>query len=130
MSPIETKFLQSVLQSTVEGGKYVTGAREVTNSVKSSRLVVYASNAPAPLLERVRKACKASAVPAVAFEGSSLELGRICKKRYRVVAIGIRSPGTTDITPLLRTSKEEPHDEGLVTLRSSSKPLFSVDLGA
>ena len=106
MSLSESKLLQSVLQSAVVGGKYVLGAKEVIDSVKSSRLVVIASNAPPQILKDVWKACNASAVPVLTFNGSSLELGRICKKPYRVVAVGVKSPGSVDITPLLKAVEE------------------------
>ena len=101
MSPIDPKLIESVLRSAIEGGKVVVGAKEVVDSARSSRLVVFAANGPPKILERVQVACKSASVPTVAFEGSSLDLGRICRKPYRIVAVGIRSPGTVDIAPLL-----------------------------
>ncbi len=101
MSQPDQKLIESVLKSTVEGGKYVLGVKEVLGSLKGVRLVVYAAFAPQPTRTQVAEACVAASVPAFVFQGTPLELGRVCRKPFRVTAIAARTTGSMDISPLL-----------------------------
>ncbi|MBI2184924.1 MAG: ribosomal L7Ae/L30e/S12e/Gadd45 family protein [Thaumarchaeota archaeon] len=104
MSQSSKDLIESVLRSTAEGGKFVFGLEEVLESVKSSKLVVYSSSAPHGNVSRIVEACAAASVPSVAYDGSSLDLGRVCRKPFRVSAVAIKTPGAVDLTPLLGSS--------------------------
>ncbi|MBI4258602.1 MAG: ribosomal L7Ae/L30e/S12e/Gadd45 family protein [Thaumarchaeota archaeon] len=96
-----------MLRSTVGEGKYVFGMQEVLDAVKSAKLVIYSASAPHGMVSRIVEACAGSSVPSVAYEGSSMDLGRVCRRPFRISAIAIKTPGAVDVTPLLEQSAKK-----------------------
>lgn len=98
---IDEKLLVKTLGSIIKTGKYVLGEKEVSQSVKGSKLVIFAQH---PFSKEVFRKCGEASVPTYIYQGNSEKLGRICGKHFRVSVFAIKSAGDIPITPLL----EEP----------------------
>tara|TARA_B100001971_G_C18161507_1_gene521643 strand:+ start:268 stop:531 length:264 start_codon:yes stop_codon:yes gene_type:complete len=82
-------------------GKYDLGVKESAKSLKNVKLLVYSNNLDKVVISKIEKSCKKLSVPTVAYPGSSMMLGQICGKPFKVSAISMRSIGDADISPLV-----------------------------
>ena len=105
---VEEKALEKILQTAVKTGKYVAGLKEVSHSLKGSRLVIYSTALPEKKVSKIIEGCRALSVPFFPYEGSTIRLGRICGKPFRISALAVKSPGEADLTPILESLQETP----------------------
>ncbi len=102
MSEVDEKMLEKALKTVVKTGKYTLGLKEVTKSLKGVKLLVYSNSLDEATVSKMEGLCSASSVPTVAYSGSSVELGRLCGRPFRVSVISVKSAGDVDITPLIK----------------------------
>ncbi|NWG09562.1 MAG: ribosomal L7Ae/L30e/S12e/Gadd45 family protein [Nitrososphaerales archaeon] len=98
---ISKKDLEKVLRTIVKTGKVVIGSKEALRSVKGSKIVIYSSSLSEEKISNVVKECKSLEVPLMKFEGTSVDLGRICGRLYPISAMAIKSPGEGDLSLLI-----------------------------
>ncbi|MEE9585810.1 MAG: ribosomal L7Ae/L30e/S12e/Gadd45 family protein [Nitrososphaerales archaeon] len=101
MTELDEKLLQKALKTIVKTGKYTLGLKEGTKSLKSVKMLVYSDSLEDEIVSKIERACKRSSVPTIAYPGSSVALGRLCGKPFRVSVVSVRSTGDMDITPLI-----------------------------
>jgi large subunit ribosomal protein L30e len=101
MAPVDEKMLEKTLQNILKTGKYTFGLKESTKSLKSVKLMIYANTLDAKTVSNLESSCAAVSVPTLAFPGSSLTLGRLCNRPFKVSALSVKSAGEADLTPLL-----------------------------
>lgn len=96
--------LSSALRLAVESGKVEFGSKAGLKNALSgkAKLLVLAANAPSETAVAVVKYSKASEIPLISFEGSSLELGSICGKPFPVAVLSIYEEGNSDILKLAK----------------------------
>jgi large subunit ribosomal protein L30e len=94
--------VDKAITTAVKTGKVVLGEKEATMSVKSGKaqMVMIASNIPNNLRDNLENYGKLSGIPIVTYEGSSLDLGRICGKRFPVGTLTVKEPGDSTILKL------------------------------
>lgn len=97
---INEKDLEKILRTAIKTGKYIMGAKEVSRSIKGSKVIIYSSSLPENWIPEVRNTCKSLSIPFIEFKGTSVDLGRVCGKRFPVSTIAIKFPGESDISPL------------------------------
>ncbi|MGQ9719094.1 MAG: ribosomal L7Ae/L30e/S12e/Gadd45 family protein [Nitrososphaerales archaeon] len=98
---ISKKDLEKVLRTVVKTGKVVIGSKEALRSVKGSKIVIYSSSLSEEKISKVVKECKSLEVPLMKFEGTSVDLGRICGRLYPISVMAIKSPGEGDLSLLI-----------------------------
>lgn len=84
------------LKVAAKTGKYVVGRREVSGSIKGSKLLVWSSSANVP--QSILDQCRELTVPAFKFEGNPVELGRACGIPFRVSVIALKAAGDADLS--------------------------------
>tara|TARA_B100000949_G_C14089417_1_gene369312 strand:+ start:352 stop:669 length:318 start_codon:yes stop_codon:yes gene_type:complete len=104
---VEDKILSKTLKEAITTGKCIFGSRGVISSIKGSKLVVYSSSLKSPLLDELIKKCDDSSIPILSFKGSSINLGRICGKDFRVSTMLVRLPGDANLRDILDKEIEE-----------------------
>ncbi len=104
------KVLEKVIKDAVEDGKCSFGSKEVISSMKNTKLVVLSHSVPERMLQKIREAVKNSKVPTLNYNGSSVELGRLCGTQFRISAVSLKTLSDTNlktITKELETEKQE-----------------------
>lgn len=98
---MEEKELEKILKGVVKSGKYVLGLREVLDSVTGSKIVIASNSVSLEEFTKLSEACNSASVPLHRYGGTSVGLGRLCGKSFRVTALAVKSPGETDLSRLL-----------------------------
>lgn len=98
----ENLELEKQLKLVAKTGSYVVGRREVSNSLKGTKLLVWSASANVPQL--ILDECKNLSVPAIKFTGNPVELGRACGIPFRVSVIALKSAGDADLSGFTKAS--------------------------
>jgi large subunit ribosomal protein L30e len=104
------KVLEKVIKDAVEDDKCSFGSKEVISSMKNTKLVVLSHSVPERMLQKIQEAAKNSKVPTLNYNGSSVELGRLCGTQFRISALSLKTLSDTNlktITKELETEKQE-----------------------
>ncbi|MEM3382961.1 MAG: 50S ribosomal protein L30e [Nitrososphaerales archaeon] len=96
------KDLEKILRTVIKTGKYILGVKEVSKSIKGSKIIIYSSFLSKDKVLEIVNACKSLSIPFIEFKGTSVELGRVCGKPFPISAIAIKSPGDADLSPLIK----------------------------
>jgi large subunit ribosomal protein L30e len=98
--------LTTALRLAVESGKVEFGARAgIVASIKGkAKLFVVAGNTPEGIKVKVQECAKASKIPVIEFEGSSMELGSVCGRPFPVSVLSVYDAGTSNIMDLAKKS--------------------------
>ena len=101
MTNIDEKIFRKTTKAIVKDGKYEIGLKESMKSLKNAKLLVYSDNLSELTISKIEKSCKKSSVPTIAYSGSSMTLGHICGKPFKVSSISVKSTGDTNISALI-----------------------------
>lgn len=93
---------------TVKTGKVLFGGN---NTIKAARvgkakLIIVAANCPRSIREDIEYYCRLSNIPAIVYNGTSIDLGAACGKPFMVSALTIRDPGDSDILKLTEATND------------------------
>lgn len=94
--------LEKQLKLASKTGSYVVGRREVSTSLKGSKLLVWSASANVP--QTILDECRNLSVPAIKFSGNPVELGRACGIPFRVSVIALRAPGDADLSGFTKSA--------------------------
>jgi len=96
--------LTTAVRLAVESGKVEFGARTgiAASILGKAKLFVLASNTPAQTREKVQAYSKASNIPVIEFEGSTMELGSVCGKPFPISVLSVFEEGTSSIMDLAK----------------------------
>lgn len=97
------------IYSAVKTGKVVFGSKRTLKILKTgkAKMVVVASNTPKDLRVVVDYYSKGASIPVYVYNGTSIELGRVCGKPFPVMMLAIRDPGESNIMELVAGRHEE-----------------------
>ena len=101
------KILEKAVKDRMKEGKCIMGTKQAITSVKNSKLIVLSNSIPQDALEKVRGAAKNGKVSTIDFNGSSVELGKLCGVQYRVSTLSLSSLNESDLKSILKESKRE-----------------------
>jgi large subunit ribosomal protein L30e len=91
--------LTGAVRLAVESGKVDFGSRSASGKAK---LFVIAGNAQPEVKARVAALSKASSIPVIEFEGTSVELGSVCGKPFPVSVLSVYEEGSSSILELAK----------------------------
>ena len=94
--------VNKAIATTVRTGNVLFGANNAIKNAKTRRakLIIVASNCPQKIHEDIKYYCKLSNIPVTIYKGTSIDLGAVCGKPFKVSALTIREPGDSDILKL------------------------------
>ncbi|MCP8322661.1 MAG: ribosomal L7Ae/L30e/S12e/Gadd45 family protein [Candidatus Methylarchaceae archaeon HK02M2] len=98
---ISEKKLEKILRTVIKTGKVVIGTKQVSKSIKGSKLVIYSTSLSEERTSELIRTCKSLSVPFMEYRGTSMDLGRICGKLFLISAISIKSSGEVDLNPII-----------------------------
>ncbi|MEP0825017.1 MAG: ribosomal L7Ae/L30e/S12e/Gadd45 family protein [Nitrososphaera sp.] len=95
------KALEKVIKEAIASDKYKSGVREVLHSVKGSKLIIVSKSIDSADRVKLEEQAKASNVAVYEYSGTSVQLGKLCNKPYRITAIAIKSGTAAEIEAII-----------------------------
>ncbi|HXG07572.1 MAG TPA: ribosomal L7Ae/L30e/S12e/Gadd45 family protein [Nitrososphaera sp.] len=95
------RALEKVIKDAISSDKYKSGVREVLHSVKGSKLIIVSKSIGPEYRAKLEEQAKAANVPIYEYPGTSVQLGKVCNRPYRVTAIAIRSGTASEIEAIM-----------------------------
>lgn len=88
------------IRRAVDTGKVIFGSKVSLKNVLLSKgkLLVIASNTPKEQLENMKHISNVSGIPIYEYEGTGLELGRICGKPFVITSLLVLEQGKSKVT--------------------------------
>jgi len=92
------------LRTAMRTGKVIIGYKETMKTIRTgkAKLVIMAANAPDGIRDEVERYCKLANIPLYVFQGTSLDLGAMCRKPFMVSVLSILDPGESRIFDLAK----------------------------
>ena len=101
------KLLEKVIKEAMDDKKCSLGAKEVIGSMKNSKLIILSQSIPKNILQKIEEVAKSSKITTLNFNGSSVELGRLCGTQFRISALSLKTLSETNLKTLLKEVEEE-----------------------
>ena len=101
------KLLEKVIKDAVEDGKCSFGSKEAISSIKNSKLVVLSHSVPEKMLQKIQQAAKTSKVSTLNYNGSSVELGRLCGTQFRISVVSLMTLSDTNLKGIIKELETE-----------------------
>jgi large subunit ribosomal protein L30e len=95
------KNLEKTIKEAISSNKCKIGTREVMGSIKGSKLIVLSDSLVEMDRSKILEEAKAAQVPTLRYDGSSVQLGRLCNKAFRISAISLKIGKDNEIQELL-----------------------------
>jgi large subunit ribosomal protein L30e len=99
---VDNAHLSKVLKDAMKGGKTAVGAKESIAALKGSKAVLLTRSVPTALGVKLREEAGKHGIPVVELPQTSVELGRMIGRPYRVSALALRSVSEGDVNQLLK----------------------------
>ncbi len=101
------KLLEKAIKDAVDDDKCSFGTKEVISSIKSSKLVVISHSVPSPMTQKIIEAAKNAKVQTLNYEGSSVELGRLCGAQFRISTVSLKTLSDANLKAIIKDAEPE-----------------------
>lgn len=97
--------VNKAIRMAASTGKVITGSQRVARETMLGKLklIILTSDCPERYRNDISYYAKLSGIPILTFDGPSSDLGIVCGKLFRVAALGIRHPGSSDIVEISKS---------------------------
>ncbi len=95
------KALEKVIKDAVAANGYKSGVKEVLQSVKGTKLIIVSKSIDLDDRARLEEQTKTANVPVYEYPGTSVQLGKLCNKPFRITAIAISSGNAAEIDAIM-----------------------------
>ncbi len=95
------KALEKVIKDAVASDKYKSGVKEVLQSVKGSKLIIVSKSIDSADRAKLEEQAKTANVAIYEYPGTSVQLGKLCNRPYRITAIAIKSGTAAEIDAIM-----------------------------
>lgn len=96
-----SKVLVKVIKDSISSNKCRIGQREVIKSAKSSKLIVWSRSLSEEVKEKIEETARTASVPIYNYNDTSIELGRLCNKSFRISVLSIDKTSDADVSAVL-----------------------------
>ncbi|MGI0036965.1 MAG: ribosomal L7Ae/L30e/S12e/Gadd45 family protein [Nitrososphaera sp.] len=100
------RTLEKVIKEALASDKYKSGVKEVLQSVKGSKLIILSSTVPTHDRSKIEEQAKSANVALYDFPGTSVQLGKMCNKPFRINAVAIKGGSSEEINSILSEGKD------------------------
>jgi large subunit ribosomal protein L30e len=101
------RTLEKVIKDAISADKYKSGVKEVLHSVKSSKLIIVSKSITPDDRKKLEEQAKSTNAAIYEYPGTSVQLGKLCNKPFRVTAIAIKSGTPEEISAIVSEKKEK-----------------------
>jgi large subunit ribosomal protein L30e len=95
------KALEKVIKDAVTADKYKIGIKEVLQSVKGSKLIIVSKSIDSGDRAKLEDQAKTANVAVYEYPGTSVQLGKLCNKSFRITAVALKSGTTAEIDAII-----------------------------
>jgi large subunit ribosomal protein L30e len=99
------KALEKVIKDAVAADKYNSGVKEVLQSVKGSKLIIVSKSVNSDDRAKLEEQAKTANVAVYEYPGTSIQLGKLCNKPFRITTIALKA-GTAKEIEAIMSEKE------------------------
>jgi large subunit ribosomal protein L30e len=99
------RALEKVIKAAIAADKYKSGVKEVLQSIKGSKLIIVSKSVASDDRVKLEEQAKASNIAVYEYPGTSVQLGKLCNKPFRITVIAIKS-GTAEEIDAIVSEKE------------------------
>jgi len=96
------KLLEKIIKDAIEDGKYSFGTKEAISTIKNSKVIILSNSIEEKTLEKIQEVTKSSKVPTLNYNGSSVELGRLCGTQFRISALSLKTLSDTNLKAITK----------------------------
>ena len=96
------KQLEKALTDAIKTGKRILGTKQITSTIKDSKLVIISKSVPTLSVKKIEKTAQDNNVPLVHFNDTSLTLAKLCGLPFRVSAISLSAVSNTNVQAILK----------------------------
>ena len=96
------KQLEKALTDAKKTGKRVLGTKQITSTIKDSKLVIISKSVPVLSAKKIEETAQDNNIPLVHFNDTSVTLGKICGLPFRVSAISLSVLSTTNVQAIIK----------------------------
>lgn len=100
------KTLEKVIKEALASDKYRCGVKEVIQSVKGSKLIIFSNTVQAADRAKIEAQAKSANVALYNYPGTSVQLGKMFNKPFRINAIALKTGSADEINSILSEGKE------------------------
>ena len=101
------KILEKTLKDALKAEECTFGTKQVMNSISKSKLVVLSKSVPMETYKKIEDDAKKSKIATLNFDGTSVNLGKLCGLQFRISAISLPKISESDIKSLLKESETQ-----------------------
>lgn len=101
------KLLEKIIKDAIEDGKYSFGTKEAISTIKNSKVIVLSNSIAEKTLEQIQEVSKNAKVPTLYYNGSSVELGRLCGTQFRISALSLKTLSDTNLKAITKELETE-----------------------
>lgn len=95
------KALEKAIKDAVAADKYKSGIKEVLQSVKGSKLIIVSKSIDFADRAKLEEQAKTANVAVYEYPGTSVQLGKMCNKSFRITAIALKSGTVAEIDAIM-----------------------------
>lgn len=95
------KTIEKVVKDAISAKKYKCGLRQVLKTLKGSKLIIVAKSVDNPQRKQVQEQARSANIPVYEFNGTSVQLGKLCNRPFRVTAIALKSGTDEEISSIM-----------------------------
>ena len=96
------KQLEKALTDAKKTGKRVLGTKQITSTIKDSKLVIISKSVPVLSAKKIAESAQDNNVPLVHFNDTSVILGKLCGLPFRVSAISLSAVSSTNVQAIIK----------------------------
>ena len=101
------RTLEKVIKNAIAADKYKNGIKEVLQSVKGSKLIIISKSIDPKSRKKLEDQAKSTNVTIYEYSGTSMQLGKLCNKPYRIKTIAIKGATADEISSILSEKKDK-----------------------
>ena len=94
------KLLEKTLKDAIKEDQCVLGTKQVLNSISKSKLVVLSKSVQTQMRQKIESDAKKSKIQTLTFNGTSVNLGKLCGLQFRVSTLSLPQISESDIVSL------------------------------
>lgn len=95
------KALEKVIKEAVTADKYKSGIKEVLQSVKGAKLIIISDSIDSAQKAKLEEEAKTANTAVYEYAGTSMQLGKLCNKPFRITAIALTIGTAADIEAIM-----------------------------
>jgi large subunit ribosomal protein L30e len=101
------RTLEKVIKNAIADDRYKSGIKEVLQSVKGSKLIIVSKSLDPEYRKKLEDQAKSTNITVYEYPGTSVQLGKLCNKPYRITTIAIKSGTADEISAILSEKKDK-----------------------